>query len=460
MNRLVKKIGIELEMPLVKQNYLAADFDDAKKLFLDFSTQGWIKKNDPNTGALIGVKRETPNGLEMLSNELAVCVLEASLAPVYSLNEAISYWRNFKSSVLLPTVEKNNLKILGYGTQPISCELKDLITQKGYYQIWVNMVEEDCKEWILQNFPGICSVQFNFEIPKEKTIEILNTFLQLLAFLWAASANDSILAGQKLPYKSQRFHAYSTLNRGRMYGRSGLPFKPYLSLCDYINRTWDLPLFEIMRDGECLYPKNLYLTGNQFIREGSAEFYNLEGQLSQQKINLNDLELAIYFCWLDFRLKFNFHQGIKLEELVNAVYTDNEQKLLDLIDYIVFEVRPLAMQANDEEISWLVLTYLILENLEPVTQYSQKWTYEDVKLAAFAAQNNGLRQNLNDKTLGQIGLDLLKLIHTNSSQKYEPYLSQLHSRLSDHCSLADDAIRILDNDGIEALLDHLTIRQA
>ncbi|WP_088242124.1 hypothetical protein [Calothrix rhizosoleniae] len=60
MNRLVKKIGIELEMPLVNQNYLAADFDDAKKLFLDFSTQGWIKKNDPNTGALIGVKRETP----------------------------------------------------------------------------------------------------------------------------------------------------------------------------------------------------------------------------------------------------------------------------------------------------------------------------------------------------------------------------------------------------------------
>lgn len=153
----------------------------------------------------------------------------------------------------------------------------------------------------------------------------------------------------------------------------------------------------------------------------------------------------------------NFYKEIKLQELASAFYSENEQKLLDLIEYIVFEVRPLAMQANEEEISWLVLTCLILENLEPITKYSQRWTYEDVRLATFSAQNNGLRQNLNNKTLGQIGLDLLKLIGKNSFQEYEQYLSKLHSRFRNHCSLADDAIRILDNDRIEALLDNLTI---
>ncbi|MCP6762982.1 MAG: hypothetical protein NHB32_30390 [Fischerella sp. CENA71] len=45
---------------------------------------------------------------------------EAALAPVSSLDEAINYWRYFKSYTLLPVVKNNNLKMLGYGNQPIS----------------------------------------------------------------------------------------------------------------------------------------------------------------------------------------------------------------------------------------------------------------------------------------------------------------------------------------------------
>ena len=134
------------------------------------------------------------------------------------------------------------------------------------------------------------------------------------------------------------------------------------------------------------------------------------------------------------------------------------QKLLDLIEYIVVEVRPIAMQSRGEEVNWLVLTYLILENLCSVNEYVQKWTYQEVKNAAINAQNNGLKQNLKGKTLGEIGLDLLKIIGQNSSQKYEQYLSKLHSRFKNHCSPSDDAIRIFDSDGINTLLDYLTIQ--
>ncbi len=61
MNALVRKIGLELEMPLVQQDGLAAGFDDVEKLCEDFAEQGWSRKFDPNTGAFIGVNREIPN---------------------------------------------------------------------------------------------------------------------------------------------------------------------------------------------------------------------------------------------------------------------------------------------------------------------------------------------------------------------------------------------------------------
>ncbi|MCV3215940.1 glutamate-cysteine ligase family protein [Plectonema radiosum NIES-515] len=458
MNAIVKKIGLELEMPLVKQDGLTVDFGDVEKLWQDFSEQGWSKNFDPNTKALIGVNRSTHNGVEMLSTDFGVCTCEAALAPVSSLDEAINYWHNFKSYVLLPVINNNNLKLLGYGNQPISSQLKDLIAHKGHYEIWKNMIEEDCREWILQNFPGLCSVQFNFEVSKHKALEIINTYLQILAFLWAASANDSIAAGKKLPYKSQRFHAYTTLSRGKMEGRCGLPISPYVSLCDYINRTWSVPIFKIIRDTRCLYPKDRSLTINKFITENSSEFYSLERQSYKETINLDDLKLAIYLSWPDFRLKFNFNLEIKFTDLVTAVHSGNDEKLLSMTDYIILEIRPISMQSNQEELDWLVLTYLLIENLESIAEYSLLWTYQEMKSAAIASQDNGLNQNLNGKTLGQIGLDLLARIPRNSFQMYEQHLSKLHFRFTKYSSPADEALTILDSDGMEALLNYLEIK--
>jgi len=453
----IEKIGLEVEMPLVHTNGHAASFDDVENLFQSLVKQGWEKKIDANTGALVGVSRETCRGIEIISTDFGVCTLESALAPVISLDEAIDYWRDFKFSILLPNISKSHLKVLGYGTQPISSQLKDLIAKKGHYVIWKNMIREDAKEWIFQNVPGICSVQFNFQIPKEKSLEIINTFLHLSAFIWAASANDSIVAGKKLPYKSQRFRAYTELNNGGMCGRQGSTTKPYKSLCDYINRTWNIPIFEIFRDGSILYPADQCLTTNRFIDDNEAYFYTLDEDLSLRKIELDDLKLAIYLSWPDFRLKFSFSPEITLNELVRVVREEDDKGLHELIDYIVFEIRPIAMQANEEELSWLVFSYLVIENLELINQYTSSWHYEDVRTAAIASQISGLKQNFNGKTLGEIGLELLERLSQTSSQTYGKYLDILYFRCINHCSPGDDAIKIFDNQGMEVLLDHLII---
>ncbi len=456
---MISKIGIELEIPLVKTNYLAAGFSDLECLFLDLSKESWKKKFDPNTGALIGVRRDTVNGVEVLDSDFGVCTFEVALAPVTSVEEAIKYWKDFKSSTLLPAIKSHELKMLGYGNQPISSQLKHLISNKGHYSIYYNMISEDVREWFFQNFPGLSSVQFNFEIYKEKALTSLNTCLKLLAFIWAASANDSIANTKVLPYKSQRFHAYSILAKDKMFDRLGLPAKLFTSLCEYVYRTWNVPIFEIIRDGRSLYPKNSLLTTNQFIKEKKAEFISLQGKISEEKIQLEDLKSAIYFSWFDFRLKFIFFREVSFDELVVAVHSKNDQKLLNLVEYIILEVRPISMQTNEEEIDWLVLMYLILKNLEPITKYTSGWTYQDVQQTIVDAQYNGLTQYLSGKTLGNIGLDLLALISVDDLAKYEQYLSRLRSRFRENRSSSDDVIKIFNEQGVDAMLDYLTIYQ-
>jgi hypothetical protein len=456
---MISKIGIELEIPLVKTNYLAAEFSEIESLFLDISKEGWQKKFDPNTCALIGVRRETVNGVEVLDSDFGICTFEVALAPVNSVEEAIQYWKGFKSSTLLPAMKSHDLKMLGYGNQPISSQLKHLISNKGHYSIYQNMISEDVREWFLQNFPGLSSVQFNFEISKDKALTSLNTCFKLSAFIWAASANDPIANTKILPYKSQRFHGYSILAKDKMFDRLGLPAKLFTSLCEYINRTWNVPIFEIIRDGRSLYPKNSLLTTNQFIKEKRAEFVSLQGKVSDQEIQLEDLKSAIYFSWLDFRLKFNFFREVSFDDLIVTVHSKNEQELLNLVEYIILEVRPISMQSNEEEIDWLVLMYLILKNLEPITKYTSAWTYQDVQQTIVDAQYNGLTQYLSGKTLGNIGLDLLALIPVDDLAKYEQHLSRLRSRFRENRSPSDDVIKIFTELGVDAMLDYLTIYQ-
>ena len=455
----VRKIGIELEIPLTKPDYSPAEFEDVENLFNQLVGQGWRRKFDPNTGALSGVHRTTEKGLEVVDTELGICTLEVALAPVNCPQDARQYWGQFKSEVLLPLINRLNLKILGYGNQPKSSNFKKLIAKKGHYQIYNWMFSPGVREWFWQNFPGLASVQFNFEIPVEKALPALNVFLNLSPLMWAASNNDCIAAESLLPYKSQRYFAYTQLAGKNLTDRYGTPKHKFHSLCDYINRMWNLPIFEIIRNQKCLRPAAQSLTTNQFILWESAKFVALNHRSSIEKISLDDLKTGIYFSWLDFRLKFQFHQELNLHELAQTVHSRDENCLIQMIDYILLEVRPISMQSHEQELDWMLFTYLILENLDAIAEDIASWDYQDVLTAVVGAQTAGLDQTLKGQTLGKIGLNLLKLIAHNQSEYPNQELLRLHSQLAQHCSPGDILREIFQSHGLQAVLEYITIKK-
>ena len=117
------------------------------------------------------------------------------------------------------------------------------------------------------------------------------------------------------------------------------------------------------------------------------------------------------------------------------------------------------MQRHEQEIDWMLFTYLILENLDSIEEYIASWDYEDVLTAVVGAQTAGLYQTLKGKTLGKIGLNLLELISHNQSEYPNQYLLRIHSQLAQHCSPGDILREIFQSDGLQAVLEYISINK-
>lgn len=455
---MARTIGIEIELPVTGRDYFAAEFNDMKKLFDELILLGWHGKFDAATGALVGVKKEAAGGVDVVETDLGVCTLEVALAPAWSLQEAIDYWRQFKLDTLLPLTSSLGLRLLGYGNQPRSENLKYLIANKGHYKIFNTMFSENVREWYLQNFPGLASVQFNFDIPANDSIRILNTLFALSPVIWAASNNDSIAGESLLPYKSQRYFAYKKLAGENLTDRYGSPRRCFQDLCEYISRMWDLPIFEIIRDGVPLRPVHQCLTTTQLIQLGSAAFIDLNNQIVEATVTLEDLSTAIYCSWLDFRLKISFYKDVDLQELVRAVHEGDLASLLQLIEHTLLEVRPISAQSHEQEIDWLIFMDLILDKIDGVAEYLSGWNLDEVNTTLLGARKMGLRHMHRGKELGEIGLDVLNLLGDSQPDWRGQYLARIKTQLSERHSPGDAVAKIFDQHGLQAVLDYLTIR--
>ena len=456
---LVRNIGLELEIPIVGSDYKACTYDEVLKLFQDFVSQGWKERIDGHTKQLVGVYRLTPYGIEAVETDLGVCTLEVALPPIPNVIDTIEYWNNFKKTILFPNVKKHGIRLLGYGNQPISYPLNSYIAHKGHYEIYKNMMPYEDVDWFLDNFPGFSSVQFNFEIPKEKTIEIVNSFLRLSPLFWAISANDGVYDGKISKCISHRLNAFLRLAKDKMEDRFGLPSSDFKGLCEYISRTWSVPVFEILREGKSYFPENDRMNTHDFISRGKENFISLNGEKLEFECVLDDLYLAIYFSWLDYRIKFFFKDGLSKDILTHVIQNNDEVGILDLIDHIVLKIRPCSMQNLGEEVCLLVMFYLLVNNITQTNNVSDKIEYIDVKQSIGDVLLRGLNAEIGNKKISTLGIELLNSIPINEKIIYSEYLDPLLKRLNTNLSPSENSNNLIKNSGMSAFLQHITLNK-
>ena len=203
--------------------------------------------------------------------------------------------------------------------------------------------------------------------------------------------------------------------------------------------------------------KDYHFTTKEFAQQGQSVFISLDGQESLEEIKLADLESAIYFAWHDFRVKFRFKKDIDLRELIEVVEADDDSNLLNVIDKIIFEVRPISMQNSGEEIDWLLFIYGLFEQIYTVSEYVENWDYLDSKDCLEMALYKGLDANIYGRNLGDIGLELAYI--ASDSLNGTLSIGRLIDRFKTRRSSADDINDVFEKQGIVGALDHMTLKR-
>ncbi|HLN18888.1 MAG TPA: glutamate-cysteine ligase family protein, partial [Patescibacteria group bacterium] len=272
------KIGLEFEFPLVRQDGSAATYDDNIKLWEEWKKLGYTIKKDPYTQKIIGGYKKTPEGILEVGTDYPTCTFEVGLPPEKNLIAANKAWEKFLRKECLPTLDKYNLKLLGYGTQPVTRHLKKYMSPKGHYAIWNKLLPVKYNHWIRDKAIGFAGSQYNIDVPVEKIAEVSNTITKLTCIVWGLSANDPISNSEITPFFSTRIMLYDRIARGHFFGRRTNFFTSDIkNLEDYITRAWKGRIFEIIRNGQPHYPAKSAFSTWDFIKANKATFIDLDG---------------------------------------------------------------------------------------------------------------------------------------------------------------------------------------
>src|SRR5579863_4404263 len=201
----LRKIGIELELPIVKDTGEAVEYTTIRKMFSWLEKHEWKVSRDERTREIVAAEKSVSKGkgrfgyeTDVIGTDVGYCTVETSLTPEDNLFELETHWKRIKS-ILLDFFTLENCHILGYGVQPISHPSKDLVANKGRYKFF----EQDSLNRFIDEKYGVDihvfatsgSNQCHIDVYREEAIDAVNVFNGLAPLLSAVTANASVWKG-------------------------------------------------------------------------------------------------------------------------------------------------------------------------------------------------------------------------------------------------------------------------
>lgn len=425
-------IGAEIELEAVQENGRAVTWKQVSNFFTNLIKLGWEAVRDRKRGPIIGVKHSaTKHGLnDYILTDTGYCLIELVLAPEYDLHKVkVRYKKLLK--LVIQTGEKNKIKFLGYGIQPITKPSFKLLSPKKrnvFFRRLSKSPEYRAGTTI------IASNQSNINMKNpEELINCLNVLLMIVPIQIALFANTPIWAGKLHPrYKAIRpifwYGAYEPW-------RVGMPMRPFRNIEDYFRHIWGLGTFLVIRN-EKYYevegkpPFTFYLQYGGYGKE-------VDGQ-KRIKLTPNRDDIIYHngFVWWDCRIKTPY----------NSVYIEN---------------RVCPTQPPGEQMTVFAFNLGIVENLEGVKKALRGLSWQDFLDARYSAMTQALRGKIANQSISEVALRVLKAAQMGLKRRglgEEIYLDPLWERISQKESPADKLIKIYKKEGIKGLIEYTTLK--
>jgi gamma-glutamylcysteine synthetase len=426
-----RRVALELKFPVVmRATGEAAPREAVQALWRDLEEQEWQSMRDAHTGRIVGAKRASEGGSDVLSSATGYCVVELSVAPEVSL-DALRRRVGDSLEPVLSFCREQKLVLLGHGIHPVTPPDPELLTAKGRNAFWDDIFEARDQSARVHLFTATAASQAHVDISGEEAAAALVVFNGLAPAQIALNANSAVW-NSKVDAQYKCVHESFWDRWLPDEDRVGMPTEKPSSLGDYAQHLMSLRPVYVERGGEpvmlpsCQSFAEFCESGQTTGRRGDSESVEVEPREE-------DFELHLTFCWHNARLS----------------------------RYWTLENRVNCQQPPDSLLAVGALTLGLAERLPQARELVDRYDWEDLRAARLDAMRRGLYAKVGAQPMSSLCEAMLEIASDGlrmRGEKEQSYLAPLWRRLTRGQCPADTAAQRFRRDGIEGLLERFAVR--
>lgn len=311
---------------------------------------------------------------------------------------------------LLPAAEAENLYVVGLGMQPLTEASRSIWNKKQRYEILIGHLGDDILTSALS-----AADQAHIDMGADEFTGVLNTMTGLAGFMMVLFSNSPVKEGAVS--KPQVYREVLWDNMGNE--RTGLPDRPWESVEDYLDYTWDLT---------CIFGKE----GDHYF-DPNASFRDFVK-------DKNEDELFDAYC---------LHEG--------TIWFCGRPRVFGTI-----ETRPTCLQPWQDMMTVPAFLVGAVEAWQELESFLGDFEWKGLQKLRYDAAREGFALKIKGKPVAEFLkeiLDIVKVALMMRSQGEEKYLQPLYERVVAEQAPADKGILLFEEGGAGALVKSASLRQ-
>lgn len=439
----LRKIGLELELPMVTGSGEAVSYHTVREMFHWLEKKGWETTVDGGTGEVVEARKSITRSKgrfgydkDMVATEMGYCTVELSMCPEDDLNLMETHWKTIKK-IILEYLRPLDCHLLGYGVQPITYPSSGLIANKGRYKLFeqesLNRIIDQKYGQDVSVFATSASNQCHVDIYKEEAIEAVNTMNGLAPLLSAVTANAPVWRGSvDAEWLDVREIFWDKCQSGRVE-QTGIP-GDFNDFNDYVDRLCQFRPLMVKRGNE--YIKILgHDTFGEFIRSRKrTEGNTVNGKSVTLVAEPDDILFQSGFAWWAARLAPS---------------------------HGTLEVRSCSQQPENAMLSVAAFTLGLIENLQEASALYDQYSLADWRKLRFDVLRHGLSATLEGQSVVPLVKAALRISRQGLSKRglgEEKFLNVLDQRVAEGLTVADKVKVIFDKNNLQPFFNLVEIR--
>ncbi|HEV2403631.1 MAG TPA: glutamate-cysteine ligase family protein [Candidatus Saccharimonadales bacterium] len=432
-----RKIGIEIELPVVESNGTTVKYSTIQRFFDWLENNGWRTTVDAGTGEKVAAERSVSAGKgrfgydkDIIGTDVGYCTLETSLSPENDLFKLVEHWQKIKGT-LLEFFGPAGCHLLGYGIQPISPPSRKLIAKKGRYLL---MVQDSLNRGQDLNLFAIsASSQCHIDIFRDEAIRAVNVMNGIAPLLSAVTSNSSIWKGVSDPEWSDVREIFWDKGWSNRIEQTGIPDE-FSDFTDYVNRLCQFRPLMIQRGNE--YIKIVgHKTFGDFMRAKTLSVgQTVSGKSVQLESRTDDIQFHSGFAWWQARLAPKFG---------------------------TIEVRACAQQPENAMFCIAAFALGLIENLPKSYELYKRYSHAEWRKLRVDVLRHSLRATMQDDPITPLIEQALQIAREGLQKRElgeEKFLDILDQRVQKKQTVADEVRACFDRNNLQPFFDLVDIR--